>query len=180
VLTRHVALIGLMGVGKTTVGRRLAKELDAPFVDTDEAVELEAGATIRTIFATDGEQAFRDLERRVTCALLARQAAMVLAAGGGAVIDDQTRAVLAERAYVVWLRADAAFLAARTDPTHRPLLAEDPVAALERLATERRDLYESVADVAVDVEPFHASDARPKRALARHIADLARAAGVVT
>jgi shikimate kinase len=73
---------------------------------------------------------------------------------------------------VVWLRASARFLAARTDPTHRPLLAGDTAAVLERLAAERAPLYGEVADVVVDVEEFHLSDERPKRALARHIAAL--------
>jgi shikimate kinase len=76
------------------------------------------------------------------------------------------------RAFVVWLRASAEFLAGRTDATHRPLLADDPHPALVRLLAERTPLYHGVADVAVDVEPFHVGDDKPKRALARHIAML--------
>ena len=175
---RHVALVGLMGVGKTTVGRRLAREIEVPFVDTDEAVELHAGTTVSKLFATEGEAAFRALERKVIAELLARPTPLVLAAGGGAVLDEQTRADLAEHAFVVWLRATPEFIATRIDPTHRPLLADGPDGVLRRLAAERASLYGSVADAVVDIEPFHDGDERPKRALARHIADLARAAGV--
>ncbi len=105
--------------------------------------------------------------------LLSRPAPLVVAAGGGAVTGATNRAALARSgAYVVWLRASAEFLAGRTDPTHRPLLANDPHATLVRLLAERTPLYEEVADAAVDVEPFHIGDEKPKRALARHIAAL--------
>jgi shikimate kinase len=171
---RHVVLVGLMGVGKTTVGRRLAKELQRPFADVDEQVELRAGLTVPMIFRDLGEPRFRELEAEVLAGLLGRDAPLVLAAGGGAVTGDGNRAVLAASgSYVVWLRASAGFLANRTDATHRPLLAVgDPEATLTRLLAERAPLYERVADVAVDVEPFHVGDEKPKRALARHIAEL--------
>jgi shikimate kinase len=175
---RHVVLVGLMGVGKTTVGRRLARELEVPFVDTDEAVELHAGTTVKRLFASEGEAGFRKLEREVVAGLLARPAPLVLAAGGGAVLDEGTRVELAELAFVVWLRATPAFLAARVDPTHRPLLADGADGALQKLASERAAVYAAVADAVVDVEPFHDREEPPKRALAHHIADLARAAGV--
>jgi shikimate kinase len=160
-----------MGVGKSTVGRRLAKELARPFADLDEQVELREGMTIPTIFTTSGEERFRHLETEVLADLLGRRAPLVVAAGGGAVTGATNRSHLAG-AYVVWLRASAEFLAGRTDPTHRPLLADDPQTTLARLLAERTPLYEQVADVAVDVEPFHAGDEKPKRALARHIAAL--------
>jgi shikimate kinase len=175
---RHVALVGLMGVGKTTVGRRLARELEVPFVDSDEAVELHAGTTVKRLFATAGEAGFRALEREVVAGLLARPAPLVLAAGGGAVLDQQTRAELAELAFVVWMRATPEFLAARVDPTYRPLLTEGADDALARLASARAAIYEAVADVVVDVERFHDGDEPPKRALAHHIAAMVRAAGV--
>jgi len=171
---RHVVLVGLMGVGKSTVGRRLAKELARPFADVDEQVELRAGLVIPRLFEERGEEAFRTLEAEVLADLLDRPEPLVVAAGGGAVTRAENRARLrAARAVVVWLQASPAFLAARTDPTHRPLLAgDDPAGALARLLAERRPLYEEVADLAVDVEPFHQGDEKPKRALARHIAAL--------
>lgn len=168
---RHVVLVGLPGVGKSTVGRRLAKELDRPFADVDEQIELAAGATVPAIFRDRGEAAFRATEAAVLADLVGRPPALVIAAGGGVVTQDRNRALLA-RTYVVWLRASARFLALRTDPTHRPLLAGDARGALERLTAERASLYEAVADLAVDVETFHAADDKPKRALARHIAGL--------
>jgi shikimate kinase len=168
---RHVVLVGLMGVGKSTVGRRLAKELQRPFADVDEQVELQVGLTIPAIFRTHGEARFRQVEADVLADLLGRPAPLVVAAGGGAVTGAANRARLGG-AYVVWLQASAAFLAGRTDPRHRPLLADDPATTLARLLAERTPLYEQVADVVVDVEPFHAGDDKPKRALARHIATL--------
>ncbi|HEY8523438.1 MAG TPA: shikimate kinase [Acidimicrobiales bacterium] len=178
---RHVVLVGLMGVGKSTVGRRLAKEMQRPFADADEQVELRAGRAIPAIFRTGGEEEFRRLETEVLADLMGRPYPLVVAAGGGAVSRGQNREVLAPRGFVVWLRASAEFLAARTDTTHRPLLAnsaDDPAVTLQRLLDERAPLYEAVADVVVDVEPFHAGeDEKPKRAIAQHIAALACEAG---
>jgi shikimate kinase len=165
-------LVGIMGSGKTTVGRRLAKELDRPFADADEQVELRAGRTVKAIFRDDGEEAFRRLESKVVAELLGRRAPLVIAAGGGLVTRPANRELLARHAFVVWLRASARFVAERADPTHRPLLADDPVGTLDRLVAERAPLYEAAADAVVDVEPFHATGEPPKRALARHIADL--------
>lgn len=170
---RHVVLVGLMGVGKSTVGRRLAKELQRPFADVDELVELQAGLTIPTIFRELGEARFRRIEADVLAGLLARDTPLVIAAGGGAVTEPRNREALAAAgAYVVWLRASAQFLAGRTDTSHRPLLADDAEGTLARLLAERTPLYEQVSDTAVDVEPFHTGDDKPKRALARHIAEL--------
>jgi shikimate kinase len=171
---RHVVLVGPMGVGKTTVGRRLATELQRPFADADEQLELRAGRTIPVIFRDDGEQAFRRLEAEVLADLLGRPDPLVVAAGGGVVIRPENRALLGRRAFVVWLRASPGFLAARADPGHRPLLAgePDPTATLGRLVATRAPLYAEVADATVDVEPFHAADDKPKRALAHHIAQL--------
>jgi shikimate kinase len=171
---RHVVLVGPMGVGKTTVGRRLARELQRPFADADEQLELRAGRTIPVIFRRDGEQAFRRLESEVLDDLLGRPDPLVVAAGGGVVVSPENRALLGRRAFVVWLRASPGFLAARADPAHRPLLAgdPDPAATLRRLVATRAPLYAEVADATVDVEPFHAADDKPKRALAHHIAQL--------
>ena len=170
----HVVLVGPMGVGKTTVGRRLAKELQRPFADADEQLELRAGRTIPAIFRDDGEETFRELESEVLADLLGRVQPLVVAAGGGVVTQPENRALLGRRAFVVWLRASPGFLAARADPAHRPLLTgdPDPATTLARLIAARAPLYEEVADATVDVEPFHAADDKPKQALARHIAQL--------
>src|SRR4029450_4197591 len=122
---RTAVVVGAMGVGKTTVGRRLARELQRPFADADEQLELRAGRTIPAIFRDDGGGAFRPLESEILADLLGRTHPLVVAAGGGVVIRAGNRALLGRRAFVVWLRASAAFLAARADPTHRPLLTAD-------------------------------------------------------
>lgn len=173
---RHVVLIGLPGAGKTSVGRRLAKELDRPFADADEQLELTTGCTIPRLFRERGEAEFRRLETEVLATLMQWRCPLVVAAGGGAVIRDENRALLADHAVVVWLRGSAAFLVQRTDPTHRPLLVSDPEAALARLELERSALYGEIADEVVDIEPFHSLDDKPKRALARHIVGLIGAA----
>ena len=173
---RHVVLVGLMGVGKTTVGRRLAKELEWPFADADEQAELRDGRAISAIFRDEGEEAFRRLESETIADLVARPLPIVIAGGGGLVTRAENRRVLAAGATVVWLRASAAFLAARTDPAHRPLLQQDPVGTLSRLLEERTPLYAEVADHVVDIEVFQGDD-KPKRSIARHIAGLVAPAG---
>ncbi|HEV7758049.1 MAG TPA: shikimate kinase [Acidimicrobiales bacterium] len=171
-LDRHVVLVGLPGAGKTSVGRRLAKELDRPFADADEQLELTAGHTIPRIFRERGEEAFRQLETEVLTDLLGRGSPIVIASGGGTIIHERNRVLMSEHAVVIWLRASAEFLVGRTDPTHRPLLAEDPLAAYARLESERTGLYDEVADAVVDIEPFHTLEDKPKRLVARHIVDL--------
>lgn len=169
---RHVVLIGLPGAGKTSVGRRLAKELERPFADADDQLELTAGSTIPRLFREQGEDAFRQMEAQVLAELLSRECPLVVAAGGGAAMGEETRALLAELAVVIWLRGSNDFILGRTDPTHRPLLVDDPTAGLTRLKTERAALYGQIADHVVDIEPFHTLDEKPKRALARHIVEL--------
>jgi shikimate kinase len=171
---RHVLLIGLPGAGKTSVGRRLAKDLQRPFADVDEQLELQVGRCIPQIFAEDGEDAFRRWETEVFADLMGRPHPLVVAAGGGTVMREANQAVARKHGFVVWLRASPRFLASRTDPTHRPLLADDPEAAFERLVGERSRVYADVADVTVDVEPFHSdvAEAKPKNAIAAHIVSL--------
>jgi shikimate kinase len=168
---RHVVLVGMPGAGKSSVGRRLARELGRPFADADEQLELTAGRTIPQIFRDDGEATFRRLETQTLSELLSRHTPLVIAAGGGAVISEENRVLLAEYSIVVWLRGSAEFLIGRTDPTHRPLLAEDAAAAYARLDRERGDHYQAVADEIVDIEPFHSQEEKPKRLLARHIVE---------
>jgi shikimate kinase len=163
-----------MGSGKTTVGRRVAKLLARDFVDADEALEEATGRSIAEIFGEDGEDAFRALELQVLHDLLARPAPTVIAAGGGVVVREEARDRLRGRdVTVVWLDATPAFLASRIETkAHRPLLAgaEPPRAVLERLDAARRPLYAEVADIVVDVVPFHVTEDRPKDALAGQIA----------
>jgi shikimate kinase len=153
----HVVLVGLSGTGKTSVGRRVAAQLNRSFVDADEEIEERTGRTVRGIFAADGEPAFRELEATVMADLLASREPSVIAAGGGAIVTEVTRKLLQQpEVFVVWLTAAPDFLASRTTKkAHRPLLDDDPVATLTRLASERAAWYEEVADVTYDVQPAH-------------------------
>jgi shikimate kinase len=142
-LDRPVVLVGLMGVGKSTVGRRLAKRLGLPFVDSDSAIEDAAGYSAAEIFERYGEQDFRDGERRLVARLIEGEV-RVIATGGGAYVDASTRQLLNERAITVWLDAPVDILAKRTARRDtRPLLKNgDPKGTLERLAEERRPSYQ--------------------------------------
>lgn len=149
-LLRTIVLVGLMGAGKTSVGKRLAALLGVPFIDSDAEIEAAAGMGIPEIFETLGEPAFRDGERRVISRLLDGQPC-VLATGGGAFIEPRTRARIARTATSVWLRADLGLLWDRVrDRPGRPLLeAEDPRAVLADLDQRRSPVY-ALADVTVD------------------------------
>lgn len=174
----HVVLVGLMGSGKTTVGRRLAARLERDFIDADAALAEITDRTIADIFATDGEAAFRTIEADVLEELLEHHTPAVIASGGGVVVTAESRRRLADPAItVVWLDASPAFLASRIEQReHRPLLAghESPRDVLERLHAERAPLYAEVADIVVDVEPFHRGQEKPKKALAERIEHLVR------
>ncbi len=149
-LDRTIALVGLMGAGKTTVGRRLAHVLHLPFVDADAEIVAAAGATIDEIFSEHGECEFRRGERQVIARLLAGPV-HVLATGGGAFIDPRTRALMKQRAITVWLKAPIEVLMKRvTKRDHRPLLKEDdPRAVMQRLLEERSPIY-AEADIIVE------------------------------
>jgi shikimate kinase len=142
-LDQPVVLVGLMGVGKSTVGRRLAKRLGLPFVDSDSEIEDAAGYTAAEMFERYGEQDFRDGERRLVARLIDGEI-RVIATGGGAYVDARTRQLLNERAITVWLDAPVDVLAQRTARRDtRPLLKNgDPKDTLERLADERRPSYQ--------------------------------------
>lgn len=148
---RNVYLIGPMGAGKTAVGRELARALGKPFLDSDAEIEKRTGVDIPFIFEKEGEERFRAREREVIADLTALDG-IVLATGGGAVLDPKNRERLAATGVVVYLRTTVAEQLRRTRTTrHRPLLAtEDPEAVLERLAAARGHLYEEVADLCVD------------------------------
>jgi shikimate kinase len=149
VLPMTLVLVGLMGAGKTSVGRRLAARLDLPFVDADQEIELAAGMSVADVFAIHGEAAFRDGERRVIARLL-DEPVHVLATGGGAFMDPRTRALVRERAISIWLAAGLDELVRRVSRrTDRPLLkGGDPRGVLERLMRERDPVY-AEADLTV-------------------------------
>lgn len=148
--TRSVVLIGLMGAGKTAVGRRLANRLDLPFIDADSEIEVAAGASIREIFAEHGEAYFRQGERKVIARLL-ENGPQVLAAGGGAYMNPDTRANIKAHGLSVWLKADIKVLMKRVGRRdNRPLLAAgDPEKVMKRLMEERYPIY-AEADVTVE------------------------------
>jgi len=156
----HILLIGMMGAGKTSVGKRLADKLGRPFFDVDAWIEDEEGVSISTIFETRGEAAFRDLEASVLGSFLANPKASVLSVGGGAVTESRSRDVLDGAGQVVWLRANAATLAARLgNCSDRPLLAgKDTAAELARLSQLREPMYRAAADVVVDVDDLTLDD----------------------
>lgn len=170
--TRTVALVGLMGAGKTTVGRRLAQALELPFADADSEIAAAAGRSIDAIFAEHGECEFRRGERQVIARLLDGPA-HVLATGGGAFVDPRTRALMKERAISIWLKAPLDVLmkrVARRD--NRPLLKEDdPRAVMQRLMDERYPIY-AEADITVEtgVGPHNAAVSLILDALRGHMA----------
>jgi shikimate kinase len=149
--TKTIALVGLSGVGKSSVGRRLALALGLPFRDADTEVEAAAGRPIPEIFAQYGEAAFRDGERRVIARLLTSEAPHVLATGGGAFVQPETRRLIKDKAISVWLKADLELLARRISrKDNRPLFTgKDPVEVLTEQARLRYPAY-AEADVTVE------------------------------
>ncbi len=147
---RSIVLVGLMGAGKTSIGRRLAARLGLPFRDADAEIELAAGCTVPELFERFGEREFRDGERRVIRRLLAGEP-LVLATGGGAYMDDETRATVRRDAVSVWLRCTLPTLLRRVaGRTHRPLLHDaDPAEVLQRLIRIRHPVY-AEADIVID------------------------------
>ena len=172
----HVVFIGMMGAGKTTVGRKVAHRLDRPFFDTDERLEQVSGRTVADWFEVSGQDAFRDVESDVLAVLLDSDEPSVIATGGGIVVRSENRARLKNPAVtVVWLRSEPAFLANRVSQKgnrpHRPLLETDPFEVLQRLDLERRAFYGEIADVIIDIEPVHRSMDKPKKKLAALVID---------
>lgn len=147
---RSIVLVGLMGAGKSCVGRKLAESLEIPFHDSDEEVEKAAGCEVKDIFKVYGEAAFRDCERRVIQRLL-NEGPCIIATGGGAFMDPDTRAGVKANALSVWLRADPDVLHQRTKKSKsRPLLNnDDPLQTLKNLAEQRYPTY-AEADVTVE------------------------------
>lgn len=167
---RSIVLVGLMGAGKSSVGRRVASRLGMAFFDADAEIERAAGCSISDLFARYGEAAFRSGERRVMHRLLTGPRA-VIATGGGAFIDPETRALIAEKGLSIWLRADLDVLTKRVSGRdHRPLLkGGDPRAILSGLMEKRDPIY-AEADLVVDSldQPTDITVAAVLRALAAY------------
>ena len=171
---RTIALVGLMGVGKSSVGRRLASALGLPFRDADTEVEAAAGRSIPEIFAALGEPAFRDGERRVISRLL-EGPPHVLATGGGAFMSPETRELIKSRAVSVWLKADLDVLAQRLGrKDSRPLLiGKDPMEVLRAQAEARYPVY-AQADIVVETgdAAHHVTLGEVIRALTAHLGEV--------
>lgn len=157
---QHIVLVGMMGVGKSSVGRALARRLDRPLRDTDALVERRAGRSVREIWRDDGEAAFRDLESAALAEALGEENPSVIAAAGGVVLRDDNRVALEQAsAHVVWLLADVEVLLGRVRRgMHRPALDDDPEGALTAMFESRAPLYREVADAIVSVDHRSVSD----------------------
>jgi shikimate kinase len=155
-LNRTVALVGMMGAGKTSVGRRLAARLAVSFCDADHEIEAAAGLTVAEIFARFGETHFRDGERKVIARLL-DEPPHVLATGGGAFMDEATRAAMARAAFTIWLKAPVGLLLSRVKKRDtRPLLKEgDMRATMEQLLAVREPVYATANMVLESVDEPH-------------------------
>lgn len=166
--SRTIVLVGLMGAGKSKIGRRLAARLGLPFSDSDHEIEAAAGESIEEIFANWGERVFRDGERRVIARLLARPV-HVLATGGGAFMDPLTRQLIGQRGVSLWLRANLEVLVARVSRrNNRPLLKSgDAGTILAQLIEQRHPVY-AQADIVVD-----SGEGSPEATVSRAIAALA-------
>jgi len=153
-LRRHIALVGMMGCGKSTVARQLGFYLSRPVVDLDKVISSQAGMTIREIFEKEGEAGFRQREQQCLEELVLEPTTTVIATGGGAIVQPMTRRILLSTCIVVYLKADVATLTARVGTAHgRPLLEgkRDISGEIARLLTERSFYYE-MADIVLSVE----------------------------
>ncbi|MBI4884071.1 MAG: shikimate kinase [Actinobacteria bacterium] len=151
---QHLVLVGMMGVGKSTVARVLAQRLGREILDTDAIIETRTGRSVREIFSTDGEPQFRSIESEVFRDALAAPEPAIIVAGGGVVLSASNRvASRAAVARVVWLCAEPTTLVERVQSgQHRPLLDDDPAGTLNRMCAEREPLYREVADAIVRVD----------------------------
>jgi shikimate kinase len=146
----RVVLVGLPGVGKTTVGRSLARELGVAFLDLDDVVTSRCGEGPASLLRTRGERAFRSIEAEALASVLLGDRGAVVATGGGTVESDEARALLAAEPFVVQLVASPSTLLERLGDVDRPLLEDPTTAALEALATRRSAWYAEVADATID------------------------------
>lgn len=163
----RVFLVGMMGAGKSTIGRRLARRLGCPHLDSDEQVESATGRTVPEMLRSEGEAAFRAAEKEALAAAVATPGPVVVSVAGGAVLDPDNRDRLAGAGTVVWLRSPLRELTRRVgDGRTRPLLGDDPAAAMARLYEDRRPIYEALAHVAID------NEGPPERVVDRIVAAL--------
>lgn len=152
-----MALIGMMGSGKSTVGFWLAQSEGLRFVDLDAAIEERQGRTVPEIFEADGEDGFRNMEQSELAACLVSPQPMVVACGGGAVLRVENRDMLRHRAWVCWLRATVETLGQRVRAgENRPLLGDDPIANLTAISAARSALYTETAHEIIDVDGMEA------------------------
>jgi shikimate kinase len=150
---RHLVLVGLMGSGKTTVGEECARRLGRSFVDLDELIMVHAAMPIEELWNQRGEDRFREMEREVVVEVCEAPNSLVVACGGGTVVDPDSRRRLRAAGIVVWLQAPTEVLAERVgNDTSRPLLAGDPSGALARLSALREEAYTAAADASVDTD----------------------------
>ena len=149
-----ILLVGMMGCGKTTLGKVLSRRLNLPFIDSDKEIEKASGCSISDLFATYGEEEFRRGEERIMARLLTQSKPCVLSSGGGAFLSLKTQAIAKKHAISVWIRADVDLLSHRTEGRkHRPLVpAKDNKKAIERLVKECYPLYAN-ADLTLDTHP---------------------------
>jgi shikimate kinase len=142
-ISRPVAIIGMMGVGKTTIGRQVARALNVDFIDSDEKIEKSAGMSVASIFELYGEKAFRDIEQKVIANCIEVESGFVLSTGGGAFMNESTREKLLSHTHVIWLQAGPDYILQHIGKSKkRPLLNEDnPKAIIERLLKERQNMY---------------------------------------
>jgi shikimate kinase len=158
---QNIILIGFMGCGKSTVGRELKRILHEPWIDTDQLIEQRAGCSISDIFATQGEEAFRQMETDVLQDLLRQiETSTVISTGGGAVLREENRDLLQKLGYVVWLRADAELIYQRTKKNRdRPILqTPDPRAVIRELLATREPIYRQCAHLVIDVAGLSRSE----------------------
>ncbi|MFU8789235.1 MAG: shikimate kinase AroK [Methylobacter sp.] len=157
--SENIYLVGLMGAGKTTIGRQLARALSVPFYDSDKAIEERTGVDIPTIFEFEGEEGFRDREQKMIEQLTKMQG-IVLATGGGAILREENRTLLKENGFIVYLQCSVERILERTRrDTQRPLLKTDnPRERIERLFEQREPLYLSCADFKIDTGVMQSKD----------------------
>jgi shikimate kinase len=153
VVTDRLLLVGMMAVGKTTVGQLGAKRLGWSFLDSDAQLLADAGRSAQEIFDTDGDEALRTFESQVLVEAIAQPTPVVIAVAGGVVLSEANRALLVRSGVVVWLRATVATLGERVSRGGaRPRLGEDPVRSLHDLYRTRHPLYAAVAGFVIDVD----------------------------
>lgn len=178
-----MVLVGLMGSGKTTVGKKVAKLVGRRFLDGDAEIEARTGRSVAAWFTSEGEAAFRDAEGVVLSQVLEESEVepLIFGAGGGVVIPPANRSLLTGPGVtVVYLHAEPGFLASRAQAKpHRPLLTGDPVPVLERMYAERDGWYREVADAVIEVRPAHEAGQRPKWRLAEQVVEALVECGAV-